>query len=335
MTWLPGVVAGFQVATVQGFLDNVVRNAMAWLDYWGGRIVLAALVLALGWYVARLVVQMTGRQVARRFRRPSVTKTILRGIRGLILLAAATVAASLLGITGTNILLSVTVFSAVLGLVLAPIIGSYINGVFVLMDQPYEIGDMVELVEWGHQGFVEDITLRYTKVFTLDNTFLVVPNSSIREQNLINHSAEDERSRLTLEVGVTYEGDLEEARAIVEESAREVSEVIESGPDIRIGSARYPASPVTYIKEFGDNGVVLTLRYWVKNPYRIPAVQSKVQERIWNRLDDADVSIPYPHSHLVFDDTSGRAQVTVDAPGETVDGRATQRRPGQEREQER
>ncbi len=81
---------------------------------------------------------------------------------------------TILGIYGLqlgDIALSVTVFSAVVGVVLAPILGGLISGVFLLADQPYEIGDMIELADTGQRGFVEDITLRHTKVFTLDNTF--------------------------------------------------------------------------------------------------------------------------------------------------------------------
>ncbi|MFB6162642.1 MAG: mechanosensitive ion channel domain-containing protein [Halococcoides sp.] len=64
----------------------------------------------------------------------------------------------------------------------------------------------------GQQGFVEDITLRHTKIFTLDNTFVVIPNGTIRERDVINSSAEDARTRQTIEVVVTYESDLDRAR---------------------------------------------------------------------------------------------------------------------------
>ncbi|GAA0229998.1 mechanosensitive ion channel family protein [Haladaptatus pallidirubidus] len=280
-------------------------------------LVLAALYLLLGWYVSQLVVSLIGRQVARRFRRPSVTKTILRSVRGFVLFVALAFAAAQVGIGTSNIFISVTVFSAVIGLVLAPIVGSVINGLFVLADQPYEIGDLIELVDNGPQGgtrgYVEDITLRYTKVFTLENTFIVIPNATMRERDVINYSAEDTRSRLSIKLQVTYEGDLEKARAIMERAARETPEVVASGPDIRIGSARYPSAPVAQIKDYADHGVLLELRYWVKDPYYMRRVESKIRERIWTEIEDANVEIAYPHSHLVFDETSGIARVSVEA----------------------
>ncbi|PSQ16777.1 mechanosensitive ion channel family protein [Halobacteriales archaeon QS_8_69_26] len=276
------------------------------------KLVGAIAVLVAGWYLSKLAVRLSGRAVARRFERPSLTRTTLRSVRTLVIALSVLVALWVLGLRPGNILISVTVFSAVIGIVLAPIVGSVINGLFVLADQPYEIGDLIELPDAGHRGFVEDITIRYTKVFTLDNTFIVISNSSVRERDIVNYSAGDERIRLSLQILVTYEGDLAQAREQVERAARDVDEVIAGGPAIRIGSERYPAGPTCYIDQFADHGVLLNLRYWAKEPYRQLAVRSKVQTNVRDRLADADVEFAYPHQHHVFDETSGRARVGIE-----------------------
>ncbi|MFB6165540.1 MAG: mechanosensitive ion channel family protein [Haloarculaceae archaeon] len=270
------------------------------------------LVLILAWGATRLLVQLFGRRIAQRFRRPSVTRMVIRSLRAGVYVLALLFILQIYGMELGDIALSVTVFTAVVGVVLAPIVGSIISGFFLLADQPYEIGDMIEISDAEQRGFVEDITLRYTKMFTLDNTFLVVPNGEMRTRDVVNYSAEDPRTRQTLDVLVTYEGDLAEARDIVEKAAREVDVVIEGGPDIRVGSARYPAAPTCYIDEFADHGVNLRLRYWVEEPYRLLAARSQVQSNVWDRLEAADVEIAYPHQHHVFDETSGRVGVSVD-----------------------
>ncbi|MFC7007884.1 mechanosensitive ion channel family protein [Halalkalicoccus salilacus] len=277
-----------------------------------GRAVIALAVLFVGWYCSRLAVRMLGRPVAQRFERQSLTRTVLRMIRLSIMLATVAVAAGVMGIGAGNILLSVTVLSAAVGIILAPIVGNIISGLFVLADQPYEIGDMIEIVdarETGLQGFIEDITLRYTKILSQDNTVLVVPNATIRERDVINYSAEDERTRRTLDMTVTYEGDLDEARRIMVRSARGVDGVIAGGPTIRIGSARYPARPTCHIAQYADHGVLLRLRYWLRTPYYDATIRSEIQSQIWEELEEADVDIPYPHMHHVFDETSGEARV--------------------------
>jgi small-conductance mechanosensitive channel len=283
-----------------------------WIPDWILNLGAVVLVLALAYVVSRLVVTLFGRRIARRFRRPSLTRTVIRGIRASIFLLAFLTILRIYGLALSDITLSVAVFSAVVGVVVAPIVGSIISGVFLLADQPYEIGDMIELSDTDTRGFVEDITLRYTKVFTLDNTFIVIPNGTIRERDVVNYSAEDPRTRLALDITVTYEGDLDEARRIIERSAQQVDSVIEGGPDIRVGAARYPAAPTCYIDTFADHGVRLRLRYWIKEPYKLLAARSKVQTNVWAALEDADVDIAYPHSHLHFDETSGQMQVAMD-----------------------
>lgn len=277
----------------------------------GIRWVFAIVTVILGFWLSGLIVRVLGRPVARRFRRPSVTRTVLRSIRMTIVVIAIFLALGMLGLRLGDIVLSAAVFSVILGIILAPIIGSIISGVFVLADQPYEVGDLIELSDIDQRGYVEDVTLRYTKIFTLENTFIVLPNSTIRERTVINYSAEDERTRLSLPLLVTYESDIDAAREVMIDAAKNTSEVITGGPDIRIGSARYPAEPVCYVNEFADHGVVLNLRYWVKLPYYLDRVQSKVNSRVRDGFADEEVTIAYPHSHLVFDETSGELSVDI------------------------
>jgi len=156
----------------------------------GYRLVLAVAVVVLAYYVSRLRRRWLGPRIARRFTRPSVSRTILSGIQTGLVLLGVMVGLGFLGLGVENIAVSVGVFSAVVGIVLAPIIGNILSGLFILNEQPYEIGDIVELTDVGTKEFVEDITLLYTKVFTLDNTFLVLPNGSMRDRDVVNHSAE-------------------------------------------------------------------------------------------------------------------------------------------------
>jgi len=287
-----------------------------WLQFPGHRVVAALLVVALGVSLSKVLVSLLGRPIARRFERQSVAQIVLSGVRATTIAVTIIVAGSLVGLQIGNIVLSVTVFSAVVGIILAPIVGNVLNGIFVLADQPFEIGDMIELDD-GTRGFVDDITIRYTKVFTLDNTFLVIPNGNVRGRDITNYSAEDERTRLSLEVLVTYESDIPEARRQMELAARDTDDVINGGPDIRIGSARYPATPNCFIADFADSGVLLRLRYWVTRPYEIAAVESAVRTAIRQRFIDAKATLAmaYPHRQLVYadrpqtDPAEGRSEV--------------------------
>ena len=297
-----------EATPIAGTLSRLAGLGSRLADLPGAGVLTVLASVAVGVVVANFLVRLIGRPVARRVSRQSVAQTIVRGVRVGTIVASLLVGLSAVGFQFSDLLLGTAVFSAIIGIILAPLVGNFINGVFILADQPFEIGDMIEL-EDGTAGFVEDITIRYTKIFTVDNTFLVVPNGTMRERDVTNLSAEDERTRRSIDVLVTYESDIPEARRLVERAARDCDAVIDGGPDIRIGVARYMAGPDCRLHEFGDNGILLRLRYWVKKPYKLTKVQSDVNTRIRERFADADVTLAYPHRHLVFDDTSGVARV--------------------------
>jgi len=283
----------------------------------------AVFVVVLAWLAARLATRLFTRPIAQYVDRQSLGRVALGSIRAGIYVLGLLTLLRIYGLDLGSIALSVTVFSAVVGVILAPIVGSFISGVFLLADQPYEIGDMIELPDRQTRGYVEDITLRYTKVFTLDNTFLVIPNGEMRSRDVVNHSAEDTRVRLSLEVMVTYESDIAEARTRMKESARSIEGVITGGPSIRIGAARYPAGPQCLIADFGDDGILLRMRYWASEPYRIQTLSSEVRTRVWGSFEDDAVEIAYPHSQLMFDETSGELQVSTNGEPGSLGGEPT------------
>jgi small conductance mechanosensitive channel len=294
-----------QTQEAVGILSEILPE---WVSPGMIRFGLTLLVLVVAWYGSKLLIGLFGRRIARRFRRRSIRQAVLRGIRSGVMVVAVFVAIAVYGIELGDILISATVIAAAIGILLAPLVGSPISGLFILANRPYDIGDMIELPD-EQRGFVEDITLSHTKIVTTNNSQLVIPNDEMRDIHVINHTLGDSRTRLCMDLLVTYEGDLTEARAIMERAAREVDAVISGGPDIRVGSTRYPAAPTCYISAFGDHGVLLTLRFWVRDPSLSLdpplSVPSAIRENIWTMVEDADVELAYPHIHHVFDETSG------------------------------
>jgi len=303
--------------------DWAVENAQAgfeftveWLAENLPNLFLALIITALGYRLSLTAVRYSGRPIYRWIQRESIASTTLGVIKYTIIIASVLVALRVsFNFAPVSILLTATVFSAVVGIILAPLVGDIISGIFVLGDQPYEVGDMIEMADTGKVGFVDEVTIRYTKIFTVDNTFLVIPNSEIRKRDVLNYSAEDIRTRQTIDVDVTYESDVSRAREILVEAAREVPEVIGTKGEVRIGKGEYPLDPRCFMLEFGDHGVGLRLRFWVREPYRLQAITSSVNELVWKKFNDEGIQVPYPHRHHVFDDTSGEARVSVERGG--------------------
>jgi small conductance mechanosensitive channel len=294
---------------------ELFRSTVEWIRQPGLDVVVAIVLFVAGWYLSALLARLLRGRVRRRFRRPSVAALALRGIRAAVLIGVTLVVLGLFGVSAGDLLFSVTVISAVVGVVLAPLAQNAVSGMLVLLNRPYEVGDMIELVgdgEENRRGYVDDITLQYTRMITIDNTFILVPNETIQGRDVINYSAEDERTRVSVELTVTYEGDLEEARRLAEDAVGEIEGVIDGGPEIRIGTSRYPVGPDTFVSSFGDHGIVLDLRFWVRKPYPPIAMRSWVHEELWTAFSESEVEIPYSHTHLVFDETSGEARVALE-----------------------
>lgn len=305
------------VAPAPGVIDRQLPELLAarW-EY-----AVAALLVAGSVYLSKAVVWLLARPVARRVERAGLQRVTLGAVRSLTVAAAVAVAAVLVGFEPGDVLLSVTVISAVIGVVLAPVVRSVLNGTLVLLDRPFTVGDFVEL-ETGERGFVDEITIRYTRIYTLENAYVLLSNSEIRQREITNYSADDDRTRLSLRVTVPYETDVSEARSILEKAARDCEDVIVGGPKIRVGRSRYPSAPTCYVEEFADHGVLLHLSFWTTDPGKMLTVRSKIRTRVLAAFDDAGIDIPYPHTHHVFDETSGRAKVSIDAEPEvaTADG---------------
>ena len=276
----------------------------------------AVLAVVVAWYGSKLLTERLRPRLEERVLRPTTANAVLLLARVAIVCYAFVPFAGLLGFRPQNVLLSFTVLSLVLGAVLAPVGRSYVSGLFILVHRPYDVGDMIEFVDREERGYVDDITLGYTRIYTLENSFLVVPNETMRERDVRNLSAEDERSRLSLEVCVTYEGDLDRACELLERSARGVDGVISGGPPIRVGRSTFPAGPKAFVREFADHGVLIDLKCWIEAPYLPLKVRSAIHRRAWDAIADEDVEIAYPHTHHVFDETSGRARVGL----ESLDG---------------
>lgn len=291
-------------------------------------LVVAFVILVGSWYGAKLVARLIRPQFVNHIPRVSVAETLLSVLRAFVMVIALFTVANVLGYEPENVLLSVTVLTAAIAYILAPLLGSLINGLFVLVNRPYEVGDLIELEDTDQMGYIREITLRYTKIHTLENTTLVIPNDSIHSRDVINYSEDDERSWLSVEFTVTYESDLEATIKTIETAVSNIDAVVDGGPSIRMGGNRYPASPTAFVTAFGDRGTEIELRFWVFEPYHLIGVRSKVFRVLDAAFADSEISLAYPRTHHVFDETSGQATVSFDGsapPWADLAGRADRR----------
>ncbi|WGI17346.1 mechanosensitive ion channel family protein [Methanonatronarchaeum sp. AMET-Sl] len=272
----------------------------------GPRLITAIVVVLIGYILAKWLVKHFTRPIAIWLKRPALVKPALTAIKYLIIVIFILIGLRIVGIELTNILLSATIMSVIVGVVVAPIAANFISGAFLLSDRPYDVGDLIHIPNLDRTGFVKEITMSYTRILTLEDTSLVVPNRRMRDRDVENFTQGDLRIKRTFDFEISYDSDLDKAREVTKKAAGEVEGVITKQKRVTLMSTYYPITPQTRVKEFGDNGIKLQTVYWLETPYYLKRMNSKVAYNIYKKLMENDIEIPYPHRQIIMNEDKTR-----------------------------
>jgi len=180
----------------------------------------------------------------------------------------------------------------VVGFAARQTLGSMLAGFVLMFSRPFTIGDWVEIGD--QEGIVTDITIFNTRLENFDGEFVIMPNDRVSDRAITNRSSKG-LLRLTLDVGVDYDTDVERAMDLAREAMAGVDEVVDSPP------------PQVIPKSFGDSAIVLELRFWIDHPTppRKWRAVSAVVRAVKTNFDDAGIGIPFPQRTLNVREASG------------------------------
>jgi small-conductance mechanosensitive channel len=178
--------------------------------------------------------------------------------------------------------------SLAIGLAAKDTLANMISGFTLMLDQPFRIGDRIQLAG-GQVGDVVDIGLRSTKIRTLDNQLLIIPNSDLCNTMLINQAFPDARVKGRINVGVTYGSDVEQVKALLVATALEVDTVL-----------RDPA-PEAFFVSFGDFALTMCLFFWIEEYSQMIAVTDKINTLIIRRFRENTIEIPFPTRTVIME----------------------------------
>jgi small-conductance mechanosensitive channel len=198
-----------------------------------------------------------------------------------IVVVAAITVLQRFGVNVQSLVVSLGVGSLAVGLAAQDTLANMFAGFTLMLDRPFKAGDRVMLAG-GEQGDVEGIGMRATRIRTLDETLLVVPNSLLVKERLTNLSRPTRAQALRVEVAVAYGSDLGKAKAVLAQASRECPEVDPA------------AAPLVLVSRLGDSGVHLTVVAQARDYERLAVARSQVCQAVYERLREAGVEIPYP-----------------------------------------
>lgn len=186
-----------------------------------------------------------------------------------------------------------------LGFGLQDIANNFISGFVILMAKTVKRGDWITLGE--NFGKIEDIGIRTSTLRTIDNIDIIIPNSQIISNQLINWSYSDNIVRIHIPVGVSYSSDVNRVKDVLVEVARKSPDILND----RQIEARFLA--------FGDSSLDFELLGWIDiKKSAILAVKSNLNYMIWEAFKEKGIQIPFPQRDVWF-----RNELKVDGKSET------------------
>ena len=243
--------------------------------------VLAALV---AFFIGRLVIRWIRKIVRRSFERSGADKGVEQFVDSLLkyglyaLLVFSLI--SSLGFDTTSVAAVLASGGVAIGLALQGSLSNFAGGVLILLLKPFVVGDYIIEDTNGKEGTVKEIQIFYTKLSTIDNKTIVIPNGMLTNNSITNATAKDER-QLDLRVGISYDADIRQAKSVIENLLIK-DECIIKNEQINV-----------FVHELADSAVVLGIRAWVKNE-EYWETRWRLLEEIKILLDENGIEIPYP-----------------------------------------
>lgn len=198
---------------------------------------------------------------------------------------------------GTTLFASAGIIAAIVGFASKEAFSNIISGIFIIIFKPFRVDDMLEF-ENGQRGTVEDITLRHTVIKDLNNKRIIVPNSNMSSQSIINYHISDRRIMYHYRISISYESDVNKAMQIIKdflEPREDILEWIKDNSDVpRKGKVR------VRITELFDSGITLRVDYWCKDYDTAFSTSCRLNKVLLTKFKENGIEIPYPHRTIVY-----------------------------------
>jgi small-conductance mechanosensitive channel len=256
------------------------------------RVFAALFVLFVFWVVFRVV----RRLLTTVFRRVGIDKNLTHllldnVLRVALAIIALIMAASQLGLNVAAALAGLGVAGIAVGLAAQDSIANMIAGFLIFWDKPFSVGDFLTIGEL--YGEVRVITIRTTRLRTVENKYVVIPNRQIMDSVLVNHSMYGE-TRVNVPLGIAYKEHIPKAREVLLEALQSVEGILTS-----------PA-PDVVVEGLGGSSVNLSVRVWIDEMSMERLTFNRTLEACKLALDGAGIQIPYPHLQLFVEKVEDR-----------------------------
>ena len=268
---------------MNGIAENLLNILTTWWESFVENLpslVAGLLIFLFSLYLAHLLAKTTKRFMQRRADDQELAILIPRLVRWTVIGLGIVLALEQAGQDVTALLTGLGILGFTVGFALQDISANLVSGILLLFEQPFEIGDAIEVA--GYSGTVKQINLRATELLTWDGLKVLIPNRDVFTNTVTNFTQISQR-RIGLSVGVGYESDLKEVENIALSAIRALPTIKED-----------PA-PSFMVNRFGDSAVYATIYYWYDTKdLTLPDMTNVGAVALKRAFDESGIKIPYP-----------------------------------------
>ncbi len=288
------------VQATNDVIENVqtVTSALH-LPTWFGRMLFIVLVLVIIALAVKLINKTFARTTDAMLLAGNQNVTLISFARYVVLtvvyfIGGVVIISSIPGASDSlnALLASGGIIAVVVGLAGQQALGNVVGGVMILLFKPFVIGDFIRDVSTGVSGTVEEISLRHTAIRTAENKRIIIPNGKITDAIIENANYADSRVCQLLDIGITYESDMERAIELLREEVMKQPLHL----DVRdpLTQANEPEVQVEVL-ELADSAVVLRAWLWAADTGSSFKLKFAVNKAIKIRFDQEGIDFAYPH----------------------------------------
>jgi small conductance mechanosensitive channel len=256
--------------------ERFLDKAYTWIITKGPSILVAVIILLLGLWLINLVSRLITKSMQKRSVNPSLKpfllSLIVTALRVFLVLAVMQVA----GIQMTIFAAVIAAMGVAAGLALSGTLQNFASGILILFLKPFQVGD--NILAQGQEGTVTSIKIFYTVVTTFDNKTVIIPNSKLSNEVIVNISASGNR-RLDIELKFSNSIDYNEVKRVIEETIKEAGSILPE-PKWRIG-----------ISSLEPDGYKVMLNLWIE-AHGFTDTKMVFQEKLIQKLKSSGLKLP-------------------------------------------
>lgn len=266
--------------------NSIADNSIELIQLYGLRILVAFLVLIIGWTAINIFIKFFTKKVSKSDKiEPTLESFIVSMVSITLKVLLLITVISMVGVQVTSFVAILAAAGFAVGLALQGSLGNFAGGILILTLKPFKVGEFIEAQ--GHSGTVHNITIFNTILKTPDNKTIILPNGAVSNGSITNFTREKIR-RVDFVFGIGYKDDIDKAKKVIQELIKK---------DKRIITNDKSKQPQIVVSNLGDSSVDLTVRVWTKLD-DFWGVNFDMIENVKKTFDKKGISIPFPQRDI-------------------------------------